>query len=195
MEIPWITPAGIALFFKGLFSSVSSFFQALTGTTAPLFVIFGIPMRWFDIALVLILCGFMVGYLVLSDRIGAVEEKRQAAIDAGYLKPAKVEVKHSRWEKITVLIRSANPSDWKLAIIEADTMLDAFLTQLGYPGSSLGEKLKMCTKPNFPTVDDAWTAHKVRNQIAHNSEYALSQRQALYVYYLYERIFREGGFI
>jgi hypothetical protein len=196
MEIPWISVDAIGGFLVWCKNTIAGVFSGAVGTGAPLFVLFGIPMRWLDIVLLLVTVGFVVFYVSLDERISAGEAKRQATLDAKYLKPAPIEIKHSRWEKVTVLIRSGNESDWRLAIIEADTMLDQFLSQLGYPGSSIGEKLKLCTRANFPTLDDAWTAHKVRNQIAHSgSDFHISQRQALHIYYLYERIFREGRFI
>ena len=48
----------------------------------------------------------------------------------------------SRLDDVLTHIASPNPNDWKLAIIEADIILDDALKQYGYVGNSLGEKLK-----------------------------------------------------
>ncbi len=74
---------------------------------------------------------------------------------------------HPRWERIQSLVEGANPSAWREAIIEADIMLDDMLTRQGYVGESVGEKLKAADPGHFKTIQDAWEAHKVRNQIAH----------------------------
>lgn len=74
--------------------------------------------------------------------------------------------KNPRWEHVEMLMRGKTPSEWKEAIIEADIMLDDLLTQLGYNGS-IGEKLKAADPNSFRTLQNAWEAHKVRNQIAH----------------------------
>src|SRR3989338_3897983 len=50
--------------------------------------------------------------------------------------------RNERWEKILKYFDSDNPSDWKLAILEADTLLDELVTRTGYQGDNLGEKLK-----------------------------------------------------
>ncbi|HYD93209.1 MAG TPA: hypothetical protein VEB18_01990 [Candidatus Paceibacterota bacterium] len=98
---------------------------------------------------------------------------------------------HSRWAHIQTLIESATPSDWRQAIIEADIMLEEVLMQAGYPGESVGDRLKMA---RFQTLDDAWEAHKVRNEIAHQgSTYHLDDKTAFRAIKRYEAVFKEFG--
>ena len=101
---------------------------------------------------------------------------------------------HSRWNHIRELIESGEQSDWRQAIIEADIMLDDLLTQLGYRGASLGEKLRAVDPSKFRTLDEAWDAHKVRNQIAHQgSAYPLTDHLAYRTILHYENVFKEHG--
>ena len=82
-----------------------------------------------------------------------------------------------RWQKIETLFASNSESDWRVAIIEADSMLDEFVRSLGYPGANLGERLKNTNPQFFPTIQLAWDAHKIRNEIAHaGMDYRLSER-------------------
>jgi hypothetical protein len=91
---------------------------------------------------------------------------------------------------------SANEGDWKLAIIEADSMLEELMEQLGFKGENLGEKLKSADQEKFKNLSVAWEVHIVRNRIAHEgSEFQLSQHEAKRVIALYESIFRDYGFI
>lgn len=99
------------------------------------------------------------------------------------------------WEKITSALESDNPADWKVAIIEADTMLDALVVSIGYKGDNLGDRLKMVEPSDFLTLNDAWEAHKVRNAIAHESGYELTKRETQRVIGLYEKVFREFRYI
>lgn len=65
----------------------------------------------------------------------------------------------------------------KLAIMEADTLLDSGLKSMMMPGETLGERLKVaCYK--YPKLRNVWWAHKLRNQIAHEATFQISQRQA-----------------
>lgn len=97
-----------------------------------------------------------------------------------------------RWLHIEELARSVNPSDWRSAIIEADIMLDDMLTKQGYDGEGVGEKLKSVEPSDFNTLNEAWEAHKVRNQIAHEgSAFDLSDTLARRTIAQYEAVFRE----
>lgn len=104
--------------------------------------------------------------------------------------------KNERWVKTLSYLFSQHASDWKLAIIEADSMLEALMAQLGFKGETLGDKLKSATQENFHGLSFAWEAHTVRNKIAHEGgSFDLSQREAKRVIALYEQIFREFGYI
>lgn len=104
--------------------------------------------------------------------------------------------RNERWEKVEKLFASLNPSDWRLGIIEADAMLDDLLIQLGYPGETLGERLKNVNKNDFPTLQLAWDAHLVRNRIAHEGmNFHLTEREARQAKVNYETVFRDARYI
>jgi hypothetical protein len=105
-------------------------------------------------------------------------------------------LKNERWERVTENVHSENPNDWRLAIIEADVMLDELITGMGYYGGTLGEKLKTIAHGDMRSLESAWEAHKVRNQIAHaGSDFILTQREARRVIDLYEQVFTEFKYI
>jgi len=104
--------------------------------------------------------------------------------------------RNERWEHVLEYLASANQSDWKLAVMEADSMLEDLTDQLELSGGNLGERLKSADKEKFKTLDDAWEAHLVRNKIAHDgSQFDLSQHEANRIITLYENVFREFGHI
>lgn len=101
-----------------------------------------------------------------------------------------------RFAKVLEHGNSARESDWRLAILEADVLLDEMVTGMGYHGDSLGEKLKAIEKSDFLTLDKAWEAHAVRNRIAHEgAAFVLSAREAKRVIALYEEVFKEFRYI
>ncbi len=103
---------------------------------------------------------------------------------------------NSVWLEVEQKINSVNPSDWRLAIIEADILLFEMLEQMGLPGQNLGEKLKAADSTFFNSLDSAWQAHKVRNIIAHQGAgYQLSYNEAKKTIDLYRRVFEEFYFI
>jgi hypothetical protein len=101
-------------------------------------------------------------------------------------------ISNPQWQKILNHTESTNETDWRLAILEADIMLDDLLNNMGLPGDTIADKLKMVEKSDFTTLDNAWEAHKVRNQIAHEGiSFMLNQREAKRVIGLYESVFNE----
>lgn len=100
--------------------------------------------------------------------------------------------KNSRWEHVLTLASSDSPGDWRTAIIEADIMLDEFLTSMGHHGDTLGDKLKGVEASDFRTIDLAWEGHKIRNRIAHHgSDFILTERETKRVIDLYRQVFEE----
>jgi hypothetical protein len=104
--------------------------------------------------------------------------------------------KNEHWSKVLNYLFSQHASDWKLAIIEADSMLEALLDQMGFKGESLGDKLKSADQDSFPRLTTAWEVHTIRNRIAHEGlAFEFSQHEAKRVIALYEEIFHSYGFI
>jgi len=99
---------------------------------------------------------------------------------------------HPRWTHIESLAESGDPSAMREAIIEADILLDETLRNAGYMGDTIGDMLKGADRLNFATLDEAWEAHKVRNQIAHQgSAFVISDELAHRTLQRYESVFRE----
>lgn len=100
---------------------------------------------------------------------------------------------NSRWVNILNLTASENESDWRLAVIEADAMLDDILKEKGYYGINLADRLKSAREGGvFFTVNNAFEAHNVRNRIAHEGiNFSLSQMETRRVMRLYESVFEE----
>ncbi len=102
------------------------------------------------------------------------------------------QTEHARWAHVTSLIESPSESDWRQAIIESDIVLDDILTTHGYVGNSVGEKLKQANPQTFRTLQDAWDAHLVRNDIAHKgSAYQLTNQLAYRTISKYKNVFEE----
>lgn len=105
-------------------------------------------------------------------------------------------VKNARWEHVMSLMTSAQSSDWRQAILEADIILAELLEHFGIPGETIGEKLKAVDRSTFTTLDLAWEAHRVRNDVAHGgSAYELPEREARRTVDLFRQVFDEFGYI
>lgn len=106
------------------------------------------------------------------------------------------ENKNNRWNKIIQQVNSDSASEWKIAILEADIILDEMLGRMGYRGDSIGEKLKQIERSDFLNLDNAWEAHKIRNRVAHQGEdFVLTSRIAKKAISSYQKVFEEFEYI
>lgn len=104
------------------------------------------------------------------------------------------EVDVSRLSHVKELMLSTNVNDWRQAIIEADIMLAEILEEQGFQGFTIGDKLKGANPARFHTLNEAWEAHKVRNEIAHQgSLFDLTERLAHRTINQYLTVFAEFG--
>ena len=137
----------------------------------------------------LLLIGLLVYFCIRLKDVTDEDAQRYTTITK---QEAHEKVEDSRWTYIRNLIESPQESQWRQAIIEADIMLDELLSRLGYEGNSIGDKLKTVNPRQFGTLNDAWEAHKVRNDIAHRgSEFQLTDHVAYRTINHYENVFRE----
>lgn len=81
-----------------------------------------------------------------------------------------------RWEQIEHTATQGVMGS-KLAIIEADKLLDQVLRSMAMPGQTLGERLKS-TAYRYPNIRHVWGAHRLRNQLVHDTAFELGGRQA-----------------
>jgi len=143
------------------------------------------------------------------------EYAHHQAEQAKKLEAGEAVSKNQDWLKTLDYLFSQHQSDWRLAVIEADKMLEDLMKQLGFKGETLGDRLKDAAQParpdparqnhsgggrsggeKFRGLTSAWEVHTIRNKIAHEgASFQLSQHEAKRVIAIYEQIFREFGFI
>lgn len=141
---------------------------------------------------------FFIGIIYCVERLKRIRKKESERFDlkveeAFEPEPISGDAKLAeRWQKIKGEISSANPNDWRQAILEADIMLEDVLTALGYQGDGIGEKLKRVVSGDMKALNEAWEAHKIRNQIAHDGiSFQLTQHEANRVINMYKKVFEE----
>ena len=83
-----------------------------------------------------------------------------------------------RWNRIVKRLDSGLESEYKLAVIEADDMLEISLRRMGYAGENLEERLGKLNKAILPNIGDVYEAHRMRNNIVHDPDYRLDLDEA-----------------
>ncbi len=150
---------------------------------------FGLGLRIFLVLLILLLI-IVIVYSYLEWK--KVKDASDKHIEGLVARDEPEERGNKRWQHVEQLIASTNPGDWRMAILEADSMLEEMTIAMNIPGDSLGERLKSIEPSDFLTLQNAWEAHKVRNQIAHQgTNFQLDHRTALATIKNFEVVFQE----
>ena len=95
------------------------------------------------------------------------------------------------WAKITSRLETGLESEYKLAVIEADSILDNILNRMGFSGETLGERLNKLTVATLPNCEQVREAHKIRNNIVHDPSYRLGLDEAKRVLGIYQQALRD----
>lgn len=85
---------------------------------------------------------------------------------------------YGQWQKIKLRLTTGMESEYKLAVIEADSMLDDILKNMGFTGDTLGDRLASLTNETLPSINAVLESHKVRNNIVHNPDFQLTLNDA-----------------
>ncbi len=182
-----VTPSGMG----GIFGSGKNFFHWMSDFAGNIF-------SFIVIIAIIALILFVVFVVYTKIRIKELESETGTKYKEHFVKsePKSTAKKNLRWEKIMQLFNSHNQNDWRVAIIDADTMLDELLISYNFPGENLGERLKNANQRLMPTTQNAWEAHKIRNRIAHEGiNYILSEHDAQLARRNFEIVFRDAGII
>ena len=133
---------------------------------------------------------FVIVYVLV--RLFELRKREHAYYTTLIPSPEATGGENPRWQHIQSLIAGDKESEWREAILEADIMLDDALARKGYVGEGVGEKLNAVDSQELASLQNAWDAHKVRNQIAHQgSMFKLSQELAGRTIAHFETVFRE----
>lgn len=99
------------------------------------------------------------------------------------------------WKKIMKRIDSGIEAEYKLAIIEIDTMLGEILQRMGHNEGTIEKNLDKVTSIEIPNIDILKEARKTRNGVIYDPDYQLSKEKAKEVMDVYQEAFRSLGIV
>lgn len=115
----------------------------------------------------------------------------ESIIEFSTYRPFGVKKTFKQWIKITKKLETNREADYKLAVIEADGLLDNVLEKMGYNGETIADRLKQLTSDILPDLDKVQEAHKIRNNVVHDPDYQLTLDDAKKVVETYEKALRD----
>lgn len=177
----------------GMRAAIDFFLHPSQAAGGGIIAVFKIVLGIFAFAIAILVIGIIFVHIRAYEHRKMVEKR-----DAEKLKKieAAKKVANPAWKRISDLAASGNESSYRIAIIDADSMLDEMLSKAGVQGDTVMEKLKAAPRRDFQTIDMAFEAHAIRNAIAHSGpEFQISEREARRVIGLFQKVFEEQGLI
>lgn len=104
------------------------------------------------------------------------------------------EAYQSRFLEIENKLRQDNSASYTVSIINADKLLDKAMIEMGVPGKTMGDRLKRAGG-KFSNLNAVWRAHKLRNAIAHESDFEISYKQSYNALAVYKQALKDIGAI
>jgi hypothetical protein len=185
--------------FDPTFLNLEYVFGKVYGAIGPIWDFITNPKLWSTLGIIstvlsLIFIGLIVFSLVRMREIQLAdkEEIRHEIEKARIRNKEKERNENPKWHYILTLAESPNESDWRVAIMEADSMLEDVLRDRGLSGTTLSELLEGAKESGYRSIQDAWDAHIIRNKIAHEgADFPLSQVEVRRVIKMFQNFFEE----
>ncbi|MDD3481185.1 MAG: hypothetical protein PHW75_03115 [Patescibacteria group bacterium] len=121
-------------------------------------------MEFFGFIITIIIFLAFIGLYILYVTRGKVVPKSQKrAYDPDIL--------HEKWTGVKLMLKEGGPANFRQAIIEGDKIVDMVLRSR-VEGQTMGDRLKNSQRLfTRHTYDQLWTAHKIRNKVAHEADF------------------------
>lgn len=138
---------------------------------------------------------FLWGIIYIFIRTNYLEIKRERFLDIlgkGYVSRRRA---IKGWRQIQKRLWSREQNQWKLAILEADHILNEILKMSGYLGPNLEEKLELITSAQLTNVEDVKRVHQIRHKIASDPSFEISFEETKEIIGIYKESFKELNLI
>jgi len=140
------------------------------------------------VAFVAFILAYVIALLILRKKNRKIFQGKQSVnLDKIFVQ--------NKWIEIEQTFSLVGPSHFKSSIMEADKLVDYVLKGKKVRGNTFGERLKNAKSvfPNYSDYNNLWFAHKVRNNIAHESTHDLNSSEAKRAIEYYKKALKELG--
>jgi hypothetical protein len=96
-----------------------------------------------------------------------------------------------KWKKIEKRLESKIEADLKLAVLEADDLLEKVMEEIGYQGKNLTEKLERITEDVISNLKELKEARKIKDDIVEDPTFRLSEEEAKRILKVYEKALKD----
>lgn len=100
-----------------------------------------------------------------------------------------------KWKKIEARLGSGDPSQYKLAVLEADGIIEKIFKSMNLKGNNMTERLDSLAPGQMEEAEDIKNAHKTRNQIVNNPSFQIGKERTKETLNIYAKFLAENEFM
>lgn len=120
---------------------------------------------FFDILLIGLFVYALIRYWPIAPRVRLWQTRMPATTRKVKFKKDPAIAAH--WGGILARVKVGTQDAMRYAILEADSLVDHFLKKAGFEGEYMADRLMQIVPERVPSLERAWKAHKLRNELAH----------------------------
>lgn len=96
-----------------------------------------------------------------------------------------------RWNKIDSLLKEPYSSSWKLAVLQATSLVEQTLRNLGYKGETLKDFLQTLQIQKYRHLDLIEDIYQIREKIIQEKDFTLSKEEAVKIISLLRKFWQD----
>ena len=146
-----------------------------------------------EVVSVIVSAAFIVLIVWVAIHTGWYDNKVDRFMDIALRSDMPKKRAQAGWGRVEEHFFKGDENDLKIAIIEADKLLNEALRGVGARGIQLGDRLKSMKPGQIPNLDEVWQAHRLRNQIAHEPSFKLNRTLAERALDIYQKALENLG--
>ncbi|MBI2514742.1 hypothetical protein HYV91_00930 [Candidatus Wolfebacteria bacterium] len=150
---------------------------------------------WFKLAAGIISAIFVGIIIFFNYKLNLTGEKVEHWFDV--LNQAAISKGRARrhWRKVQRYLAYGDEDHLEAAVLEARKILDEILKISGYQGKNLGERLGNVGVAELSNIEEVKQVYEIGNRIREDSGFVLSEDEAKKIVDIYEKAFREMGWL
>lgn len=99
------------------------------------------------------------------------------------------------WRQIQKRLKSKDMVNWKLAIAEADKILDEIFKMTGLRGETVDDRFGQVTTAQLSNIEEIMQAHKLRDRVMREPDFVITKEEAEAAIVIYQKSFKELGLL
>lgn len=177
------------------FEEVLYFLLLFRDTFIGPFLAYGTFWKALSVLISLVLTGGIFYVLMRMWAMGMISSKAEFYMEIATARNLSRHRSVKAWNQVQKRLQMGGEANFKLALIEADKILDEILKISGFRGNTMAERLEKLTPAQIPNLNKLWYAHKVRNRIVHEPDFTVSREEVLAHIDEYYKAFKGFGLL